>query len=764
MKSLPFTGRQSELSVLEQGVTNDNEEVLYPVVGPTGIGKSTLLNRFAGDCRNNDIPVVNYSIREPASFDQFLSRLIEQWQETHPGVSSSDVTGVISNLMGNTGRALTAVPGTGLAGRGAGAVLQTVGDLFSEQDESTDPVTEIGELAQQTCELYDSEWFILIIDQFDESRINREVYDKSARFLRDLTTASDTSDLICYVGAQERFYNPTQNTVQEVELHPFDIAAVETYLEQTGFTIDRADEVREAASGNPYFVERIIQIADDRGSISAALNDLSPVEEERYEVLERRFFETLSVEKQQLLKKTCALPELRAEPVAYVTGQDLTKVEAELRELQQQAVVSRIGYDHGQPVYRVHELQLDYLRERTSRQEWINQHHQIAAYYAEQAAESKLESSSELFTEDSEQRLRKFMTAGILFEYHIQKLPRDTPVETHVEAILNEVENINPDRAREALYTYFQQHQPLSLDVEDLGISRQIATDEITEALDTTSSKTRPVKMVHLYQQVKDDERLTDDESELIVLLIDTLRQTVDSTKPNSEVDKGDVRLIEQRITNIEEGDYGEAIKLQPVILVGLRLWYSLLTRDTESTPDISVWEFIEVEYGLTQDDWRVLREAALVTMGALLDLNQLEQRVEQYGETGKHVDEQRAESDTIEQYGLQGGLFRSVSSPVLDGIQSIGNPSPEEIQELTEEWTRLENEFAEDDHRALATLCRDIRQVLLESLTGTEEGFQVGFRLMSAFDRDNVEVTNIEPAESILRAGIAIRSLTNSD
>ena len=72
-----FVGRASELALFQSALAEDELplHVLY-VFGPGGVGKSTLLRRFAHHCEQNTIPVVQIDARnvEPSP-EAFLNAL-----------------------------------------------------------------------------------------------------------------------------------------------------------------------------------------------------------------------------------------------------------------------------------------------------------------------------------------------------------------------------------------------------------------------------------------------------------------------------------------------------------------------------------------------------------------------------------------------------------------------------------------------------------------------------------------------------------------
>jgi hypothetical protein len=91
MRQQEWVGREAEIEWFQEALAAS--EWLFPVwmvTGPPGIGKTALLQRYAGLCRENGIPTIEIDARtldaHPASFLQTLQPL---WGETSDGASGS---------------------------------------------------------------------------------------------------------------------------------------------------------------------------------------------------------------------------------------------------------------------------------------------------------------------------------------------------------------------------------------------------------------------------------------------------------------------------------------------------------------------------------------------------------------------------------------------------------------------------------------------------------------------------------------------------
>jgi len=68
---------------------------------------------------------------------------------------------------------------------------------------------------------------------------------------------------------------------------------------------------------------------------------------------------------------------------------DLTTVEDTLHSLERRSILTQLGYSKGNPVYRLHDLHRDFLRERLSDDDRASQHAQAAGYYAIKLAQTR---------------------------------------------------------------------------------------------------------------------------------------------------------------------------------------------------------------------------------------------------------------------------------------------------------------------------------------------------------------------------------------
>ncbi|WP_188148879.1 AAA family ATPase [Haloferax sp. AS1] len=757
MNDAPFVGRGDELETLTTAVADDDRVSLLPVIGPTGIGKSTLLSQFVGKCRDRDYRVLRYDLKEPSSVDQFLSRLLDHWGDVHPSVVPSNNSNTLRDLTGNIGRSLSKTSGveTSLLG----AVLNSFAD--EGDDGNPDITSKLLELAINTRDASPTTQFILVIDQLDETRIDQVVYDEIARLLREI--ASDAPyGVTCCVGTRERFYDLTDPDISELELQPFDVSNVRSYLNALGLDATAAARVHDAASGSPYFVERIGQIAADTRSVASVLDDLSTIDSERRLMLEERFLATLNDFTQRLLRETCFLPELRPRPVAHVLEEDITEVEATLRDLQRRSILTRLGSSKGNPVYRLHGLQRDFLRERLAETDRTAQHARAAGYFALELANTRTGSSKELLTEDGIKRHREYMTAGVMFEYHLQQLPSYLDAEERVETIFESVPEQDPS-PKDAVRGYFANYRHYSITADELGITPAVDADSIRSALDTRPEATEHAQPLTgaAIRGLRAENSLNHDQTEVLIHLASAAyaAQVVSSTAEREELVK-ELATQRERLTIEQFPDAPELCKLGRVVID----FFTGTVVDDEDSGSTDVWETIEHEYGVTYNESHVLLDAVRQTITCLFDWAVIEGAMEERDgrsvAVGSHLDEDAS----IEEYGIEGSLLQNLNSPLFLAYRALQPPTTEELDELSHLWSKLEARFADNGVYFLAALCRDIRKMVVDPITGETTKEHVGLQLMNAISFEKLDVVNHEPAATLVTIVKALEGVAAHD
>lgn len=759
MPELPIVGRNNELKSLTQAVTESGPSTLYPVIGPSGIGKSTMLDVFAARCETRGVPIVHHQLQEPKSAEQFLARLLNEWETEYPDTFPEDWRSAMGELTSTVGETISTTPGTGMVTNIAGVALRFLGKREAA-DEGNEPdlPAELRAAAQRTKATADANQFVLIIDQFDKSRLEESVYEDIARILREFAQGSD-GRLACCVGTQERFYDQTATWVSELELTSFDVDTVRTYLEGTTLDATKATEVHEASGGNPYFVERIVTIGLDSGSLDSVLADLSSVEHEQYRWLEERFLQTLDAETQQLLAETCALPELNARTVAYVMGEDESVIEGSLSSLERQAVVTRVGYQQGRPTYRLHNLQRRFLLERTSEDEEIAQHSRMAAYYAEETVRTQPGSLSDWIAAEDDDRLQTFISAGILFEYHIQQLPRRLDAQARLERAFDALKSVDESSAREVLSTYFSQYRHLSLGVGQLGVEPDIDSSELSALLQQDTNNSQGPQVRGVYQRIRDSSELNESESKLVILLIDSVKLWTTKQPEDGESVANDVLPeVRDRIERIRGESYSDAAEVQRLVETLLVLLYRLICRQADVESEYDRWEVIEAHYGLTSDDWEHLYSAITSTFDLLLDIEAIGEYVGSIEESTDGTMATLEGEDPVEEQGLQSALENNLQSPLLMGARALNSPTQKELERHNELWSTLEAAYEDRSIGFIAALCRDVQQSLLEPVTGGMAEPMVAMQLASAFDVHELELKDHQPVQTAIRIGKAIQ------
>lgn len=616
----------------------------------------------------------------------------------------------------------------------------------SDDDEVLDVTSEILKLARDTRDMSPENQFDLVIDQFDETRIEQAVYDEIARLLREIATDAPEG-VVCCVGTRERFYDVTDSDVEDLELQPFDVNDVRTYLDALGLDTATADRVHDAGSGSPYFVERIGQIAAETGNVASILADLSEVEAERRRMLEERFLATLDDFPQHLLRETCFLPELRPQPVAHILNTDIADVESTLRDLERRSILTRLGYSKGNPVYRLHGLQRDFLRERLSDEARAKQHASAAGFYAIELANSKPDNPKQLLTKEGIERHREYITSGVIFEYHLQQFPHQINAEDRVEQIFETVPNQEPS-PREAALGYLADYRDYSIGAETLGLTPGVDVERILAALDDGPGTTRGMGATPgaIIRGLQAEDTLNDDQTEVLILVANTAAYVAQVN--DSDADKEEVveqfTLRRERLTTEEFPNAPELCKFGRVTIDFLK---DTIAEESEA----DVWATLEYEYDVTHDDFQVLSDTVIDTGRCLLDWSVVDEMIEERdGETinaGLHL-----EGDaSIEEEGIERSLLKNLSSPLFLVYRALQSPTAEQLDELSYRWSELEAHFEDNEIPFLAAFCRDIRETFVEPITGGAAKTRVGLELMNAIDIEEADVVDHEPVVTLV-------------
>lgn len=764
MTSLPFVGRRDELSVLRGGT--DDTASLYPIIGPSGIGKSALLEQYATWCEENNIPVVEYRVREPNSVQQFCARLLQKWQETHPEVFEKSLRDRVSlsSLASVAGQFFSGYSKVDPQMAPAGAALQAIGDNVKTEpsDEVPDFARDIISLISKTDEHFSTNGFVLIIDQFDQEQLDTDVYRDISRILRSVGAALDKSKCVC-VGAQERFYDRTKEFLHEIELEEFNVETVRSYLEAAEFPTEYASEVYEIASGNPYFTTRILQIASQEGDIQTALEDHPDIQEERYERLENRFFESLDLQLREVLKSTCVLPELRPDLVAYVLDRSENKIESTFRQLRQQTVLKRLGYDSGLPVYQLHQLQKEYLKERIGDEELVEQHRKAAAYHLTQLVQNSTTEFGELLTEEGRENVRRVAAAGILFDYHIQRLPTNFSVEDRIDGVLDEVESIPEQDARMALKDYYSNYAMIGTEIPHLDVSRDIDSNDILAVLRGHPSNSGIIQTQTLLENLKAVDSVSSGEADLIAYLHSTLFGAMAIL--NSKGTPSLIEFLQNRLETLEESDIDDnpLIRLSRLSII-YAMDYKASTEGIQIEYDF--WEELNEIYSLSKSDWEAIKDSIIQLLATISDADDFRdtfQEIESVTESGEKVE--LGDPSALSRHGIQGGLSKATFNPVVAMSELLSRLSTgDEIQDFRNEWETQITQFEHDGHDAIAALYRDIDNFVLAPLSLLDSQVNPALNLISTFNHDELAIREVEPTSTLIRALVAYRQAAQSN
>jgi hypothetical protein len=752
-----FVGRESELNTIDTTASTDNSESLVAVRGPSGIGKTRLLREFVQQNREEESRVLKYDLKEPASAEQFFSRLLDHWKDIHPSAVSAARSDGIAGWAESIGSSLEGSSSTAFSL--IGSTLEEAAGSQETADRS-DITSDILELAVETRDHSSTGRFVIVIDQLDKNRIDESVYESLISILREIATDAPEG-ISCCVGTRERFYEMSNSDIRDVELDAIDIEDVQMYLDGRDLDSTEAKSVHEAAGGTPYFVERIGRIAEREGGLESVLGDLSNVQEERRRMLEERFLDTLDDSSLRLLNKTCFLPELRAQPVAHVLGEEPETVRRTLQRLEEQSVVTRLGYSRGNPVYRLHGLQRDFLRNRLTGQGRIIQHACAAAYYAQELDRIPTGDMKALLTKEGTERHRKFLTAGVMFEYHVQQLPRHLNAEDRMEHVFNRVSG-ETQSVKQSVRTYFTSYREYSATPEMLGVTPAVDPDKISNAVDnepeTTSRSGVPTASV--VRGLRAEGKINDDQTEVLIALGQAMKRFADVENTNRDVQPppGGFRSMRSQLTDDQFPNAPELCRLGRVLFVVF---------DELSQPESGfegAWPVLEEEYGITQDTYSALSKAVLITASILFDSEIMDVLDTASGGEGSMATLDIEEDRSVEEEGVERSVLNCLVSPLLIGPQVFSSPTPEDLDRLYELWSEQEAKFEERDQPLVAAVCRDMQAIVIDPISPDDPSTALAQKVSDELESSDPATLDQEPVATLETVFRSFRGVAAKD
>lgn len=440
------------MQTLRNGLVDDIDWNFYTVVGQSGYGKTALLDEFAEECREEDIPVVKYKMGEPETFRVFLRRLLQRWADEFrtsfkdkfdDSVSSDDlwnVAGVVSRFDIQMGFMTVA----------AAKLRQYFGNDIEDIDETTDPLSFVLDIIEAQAEK--EEKIVIIVDQYDVERFNDDVFESFNRKFREIAS-SLPDNVIWYLGASKQIPLGSSD-IYTRELESLDEEYTRELIQQWGFSVssDVVGEVYNRTNGHPYFLTELLRRADNTG-LERALNLLPECESDVYEYLKENTMDDLNKEQMRVLISSAVLYEIRSEIIAE--SLDINDIEAEklLTELRDRAILKKRYEENKTTVYQCHDILRDYILNNSTNEYELRV--QAAAAYLKQATKliAQLQAEGE---PTIDVRIDRFSNYMVGFDRQLSDLHQvKQDINQNAQAILAKVPDQHQSEVSDALERYY---------------------------------------------------------------------------------------------------------------------------------------------------------------------------------------------------------------------------------------------------------------------------------------------------------------------
>lgn len=396
--AVPFVNRKEELGQLRNSLQNDTGD-FHVLVGPSGSGKSALLDRFQEYCREEGVCTVRHDISEPKSEAAFIFRLLEKWDQALPSSKWDSIKERVkdANTEPLVQAAKFADPAVGTGARIINAALSG-----AVEDESLSNATDEVDFLINVLDAGPDERIVVIIDQFDERRLSESVSQDLGRVFREISRKSPANIVWC-IGADHEF-DKYEDKITRLRVGPLDSAAIEELLDKTGTYLGEAetdggqtentasfvteitnfegpnltkegliDEIKTRTKGHPFMLTLFLQIVRDE-DISYAIQDLPMSHQRVRDHLEGRLLDRLEPQEEDLMRDVCVLEQFDAKLAAHLSGNTVAEARQILTNLKERSIIREGESISGEQTFRTHDLIREYLqgeimgaRERQSR-------------------------------------------------------------------------------------------------------------------------------------------------------------------------------------------------------------------------------------------------------------------------------------------------------------------------------------------------------------------------------------------------------------
>jgi hypothetical protein len=396
--AVPFVNRREELGKLRNSLQTDTGH-FHVLVGPSGSGKSALLDRFQEQCQEDGVRTVRHDMGEPKSESTFIYRFLEKWDQELPNSKWGSIKERVKNA--NTEPLIQAAkfadPAVGTGARIFDAALSG-----AVEDENLNNATDEIDFLINVLEASPDERIVVIIDQFDERRLSESVSQDLGRAFREISRKSPANIVWC-IGSDHEF-DKHEDHITRLRVGPLDSTAIEELLDETGTYLGEAetdgshsentasfvteitnfegpdltkegliDEIRTRTKGHPFMLALFLQIARDE-DISYAIRDLPMRQQKVRSHLEGRLLDRLEPQEEDLMRDVCVLEQFDAKLAAHLSGKTVAEARQTLMNLKERSIIREVESISGEQIFRTHDLIREYLqgeimgaRERQSR-------------------------------------------------------------------------------------------------------------------------------------------------------------------------------------------------------------------------------------------------------------------------------------------------------------------------------------------------------------------------------------------------------------
>lgn len=396
--AVPFVNRREELEELRNSLKTDKRE-FYALVGPSGSGKSALLDRFQEYCEDEGILTIRHDITEPKSETAFIYRLLEKWDQELPNSKWDSIKEHIksANTEPLVQAAKFADPAVGTGARIINTALSGAVD-----DESVNDATDEVDFLVSILEASPTERVVVIVDQFDDRRLSEPVSQNLGRVFREVARESPANIMWC-IGSDHEF-GKYEDQITHLQVGPLDSAAIDELLTKTGTDFGGVeadddhsentasfvteitnfggpeltkegliDEIKTRTEGHPFMLALFLQTVRDE-DISYAIRDLPMSKQRARDHLEGRLLDRLEPPEEDLMRDVCVLEQFDAGLAAHLSGNSVAEARQTLMNLKERSIIREVDSMYDKQIFRTHDLIRKYLqgeimgaRERQSR-------------------------------------------------------------------------------------------------------------------------------------------------------------------------------------------------------------------------------------------------------------------------------------------------------------------------------------------------------------------------------------------------------------